>query len=198
MSLSPGDYKVSIGLFTSGSKSVELGLSVNRRDSEAYYYIGDMTVTSNIPVTPVNLLKNPDFEENASTQSPNSWRTWSGNGSADADFTERKPYLGVYNASHWKKTRYNVYTYQTIYGLPNGSYRLSAWVRSGGGQISTSMDVKDFGSAKRSVAIPTTSNYTRVEISNILVSNGQCTVGFWSDAYAGQWMNFDNVEFFKE
>ena len=40
----------------------------------------------------------------------------------------------------------------------------------------------------------TVGSWTQVTIPNIPVTNGQCTIGFYSVAGAGQWLNFDDVE----
>jgi arabinogalactan endo-1,4-beta-galactosidase len=58
------------------------------------------------------------------------------------------------------------------------------------------MEAKNCGGAQQNLNIPTTSTWTQITISNISVTNGQCTIGFWSVAAANQWINFDDVEFF--
>lgn len=145
-----------------------------------------------------NFINNPGFEENGVTQTPSRWLTWTGNASVDADYTEAGGRSGSYKLTHWKGSNYQVYTYQTITGLPTGTYSLEASVLSNGGQTGSLMEIKDYGNTKRSVNIPTANNWTRIVIDDISVTSGVATVGFWSEAKANQWMNVDDVAFYKK
>lgn len=152
-----------------------------------------------------NLLVNPGFEANGATQAPSGWATWGGPSGqhADADYTEGTsgtgaPHGGSYKATHWKGSGYEVYTSQTLTGLVNGSYTLRAWVLSGGGQTLAYMEAKDYGGTVRTATIPTTTTWTQISITGIAVTNGQITVGFYSQADGGEYIHFDDVELFKE
>jgi len=70
-------------------------------------------------------------------------------------------------------------------GLAAGSYQLTAWVKSSGGQSVASMEVNAYGGAKRTVTIPARSTWTRVTVSDIAVTAGQARVGFYSIAEGG-------------
>src|SRR5690606_23259795 len=93
---------------------------------------------------------------------------------------------------------YQVYTYQTKTNLPNGIYTLKAWIKNGGGQNECYMNAKDYGGPELKVNIPKTGVYTQITIPNIKVTNGQCTIGFYSDGNAGNWLTIDDVEFYLE
>lgn len=140
-----------------------------------------------------NLLANPGFEAGAS-QSPSGW---SESGNTDASKSDAgSAHSGSYKGTHWKTSAYTVYTYQTKTGLTNGLYTLRAWVKSGGSHTTARMEAKNCGSAQQNYNLPTTNTWTQITISNINVTNGQCTIGFYSVAGANGWMNFDDVEFF--
>lgn len=141
-----------------------------------------------------NLVTNPGLESGAS-QSPTGWSESGAN--VDASKSETgSPHSGTFKATHWRSSAYSVNTFQTKTGLTNGSYTLRAWVMSGGGQTTAVMKAENCGGSTQSVNIPTSSSWTQISISNVNVSNGQCTIGFSSVAAANQWFNFDDVEFF--
>jgi hypothetical protein len=64
---------------------------------------------------------------------------------------------------------------QTISELPNGTYTLSAWIKSSasGGQLYA----KGFGGSDKTGAIPAASAWTQLSVEDITVSNGQCEIG---------------------
>lgn len=144
----------------------------------------------------MNLVINPGFETDGATQTPSGWSTWS-NSNDNANYTEFGGHSGSYRLSHWKSTPYQVSTYQIKTGLTNGTYTMKAWVKSGGGFNQSQMYVKNFGGTERNTAIPTTNSWTQLTITNIHVTNGQAEFGFWTDANANNWINVDNVEFYK-
>lgn len=149
-----------------------------------------------------NLIVNPGFESNLG-QDPTGWLTWSDNGGESANYSEAyTPYSGNNHLSHYKdETPFNMYTYQTRTGLTNGYYTLKAWVKSSGGFTAAQMEAKEFGGTQMNVSIPTTSTYQQITITNINVTNGQCTIGFWTDTGSAnnyEWIQVDEVEFYKQ
>jgi hypothetical protein len=160
-------------------------------------------VNGNISACPgTNLVLNPGFEANgAATQTPINWSTWPGNTgtNADASFTETSGHSGTYRCTHFKATNYEVSTSQTLTGLKNGTYTLSAWVAGGGGQATAIMSAKGYGIGAPELTKPVPQsgwpNWSQISISGINVTNGNCTVGFYSNASASQWLSFDDVSF---
>ncbi len=144
-------------------------------------------------------ITNPGFEaDGVATGTPQGWTTWS-NGNADADYTSTGGRSGTYKLSHWKGTPYKVSTYKVVTGLANGNYSLRAWVQSGGGQNAASVFAQNFdGNATyRSTSIPTAGAWTQITVTNIVVANGQCEIGIWSDANANNWLTVDDVQLIK-
>lgn len=62
---------------------------------------------------------------------------------------------------------------QVIEDLPDGTYDLSVWVRSGAGELY----VSDYGGDPMTSAIPASGNWTQVSIEDIVVTAGQAEVG---------------------
>lgn len=140
------------------------------------------------------VIENASFEGDAATQTPTGWNTWCGSSgtNCDADFTETNSggHYGSLHGTHYKASAYEVDTYQNVTGLKNGSYTLKAWVKSSGGQNAVYMEAKNYGGSDLSVAIPATNTWTAIEIPNVNVTNGTCTIGFYCNANAGKWIHF--------
>jgi len=60
------------------------------------------------------------------------------------------------------------------------------------------MEVNAYGGVKRTVPIPASEVWTRVVLSDIVVSAGEARVGFYSVATAGQQIHFDDVSFSRQ
>ncbi|MFG3232236.1 arabinogalactan endo-beta-1,4-galactanase [Streptomyces antibioticus] len=138
-------------------------------------------------------LTNGGFEsDGAGAAVPNGWSEY---GDTGASFSESGGHGGSYRLSHWASTAYKVETYQYLSGLTNGSYKLTAWVRSGGGQNSAYLALKNCGGAEQRTDLPVSaSGWIRVVVP-VTVTNNQCTISVTSDANAGNWLNVDDLTF---
>ena len=153
-----------------------------------------------LPIQAAATITNPGFESGIG-QNPTGWLEWSAGGHLDASFSEGCggagcPHTGSGAGAQWKNSAYDVYTYQSLTGLTNGTYTMRAWVRGSGGQTTARMEVKNYGGALVSTSIGHLTSWTQISINNINVTNGTAMVGFYSQANAGQYINFDDVEFF--
>lgn len=84
-------------------------------------------------------------------------------------------------------------TYQDIKDLPNGTYTLSVWVKSSGGQTSCDIFASNFGGAERTASINRAVNdWTQVTLPGIVVTNRACRVGVRSVAGGTQWHAVDD------
>ncbi|RSK33885.1 glycosyl hydrolase 53 family protein [Hymenobacter metallilatus] len=153
-----------------------------------------VTPTSPPPVT--NFVVNPGFEaDGAATQTPAGWTSWASTAANyAADYTETNGQASTYRLTHWLAGAYQVSTYQLITGLPSGTYTLRAWVMNGGGQTACQLYAKNFGGTEKNLSLPVAATWTQVQIPGIQVTNGQCEIGLWSNANAGNWCSLDNVE----
>lgn len=141
-----------------------------------------------------NMLSNGGFEADGYTNTPSGWGVWAADPSdADAVFTEDPAVVGSYKLTHWKDSDYIASTYQTVSNVPDGDYRVSAWVLNSGGQNAEYLYVKRHGSSEARVDIPvSTTSWTKISL-DITVTSGQVEVGLYSDATAGDWVNIDHV-----
>lgn len=141
-------------------------------------------------------LTNGGFESGGTgTATPAGWSTYSAAGQNSASYTEAGGRSGSHRLTHWSSAAYKVETYQYLSGLTNGTYTLTAWVRSGGGQKSAHLALRNCGSAEQRTDLPvSSSDWIRV-VTSVAVTNNQCTVSVNSDADAGNWINVDDLTF---
>ncbi|QOV33788.1 glycosyl hydrolase 53 family protein [Streptomyces ferrugineus] len=138
-------------------------------------------------------LTNGGFEsDGAGAATPAGWSEY---GSTAASFSESGGRSGSHRLSHWASSAYKVETYQYLSGLTNGNYKLTAWVRSGGGQNSAYIALKNCGGAEQRTDLPVSaSGWIRIVVP-VNVTSNQCTISINSDANAGNWINVDDLTF---
>lgn len=118
---------------------------------------------------------------------------WSTYGATGASFAEAGGRTGGRRLAHWSASAYKVETYQHLTGLADGTYTLTAWVRSSGGQKSCRLALKS-GSTEQHTELPPTPNGAWLRIvTSVTVTGNACTVRLYSDANAGNWANFDDL-----
>ncbi|WP_320777429.1 arabinogalactan endo-1,4-beta-galactosidase [Streptomyces sp. CRN 30] len=141
-------------------------------------------------------LTNGGFESGGTgTATPAGWSTYSAAGQNSASFTESGGRGGAYRLTHWSSSAYKVETYQYLSGLTNGDHTLTAWVRSGGGQKSAYLALRNCGSAEQRTDLPVSSSGWIRIVTSVTVTNNQCTVSVNSDGHAGNWINVDDLTF---
>lgn len=144
-----------------------------------------------------NRLGNPSFDvvptSGLDSNLPPSWiESYTDTASK---LTMSGPYNGGYALIQTSTLPYLVTTKQNLQYLPNGTYKLTARVRSSGGQADAKMRVLNYGAAERIAPIAAAATWTQITIDNIVVTNGAATVAFTSDAGANQWIMVDDVVF---
>ena len=143
-------------------------------------------------------ITNSSFETGGVTQTPAGWNTIADGSDQDADLTKNGGKTGSFCLTHSKNSAYKVYTCQTLTGLDTGYYSLSVWVKNSGGQNACFLSAKDYGDIERMTSLPVAAVWSKVIIRGIHVTNGKCTIGFYSDALAGNWSSFDDVKMIKD
>lgn len=114
------------------------------------------------------------------------WSTYSAGGQNAASFTEAGGHSGSTRLSHWSASAYKVETYQYLTGLTDGTYTLSAWVRSGGGQNSAYLALRNCGSAEQRTDLPPTANGGWIRlVTSVRVTGGSCTISLNSTPTRG-------------
>ena len=142
-----------------------------------------------------NLVTNPGFEIDGYTNSPTGWNVWLDDGvNGETVKTEGNGFDGNYKLSFWNESAYGCSIYQTVTGLENGTYTLSAWVMTNANQTVNQLYVKNYGGEEMNQTLPVSDlGWNKVVIDNIQITNGQCELGIYSIANGGDWCNIYNV-----
>lgn len=108
------------------------------------------------------------------------------------------------NNSKKKRTgRWSLYltgkqtAYQTV-NVPNGTYKLSGYVQSSGGQNSAKLFAKDMGSGDAAANITANSNWVKVQTNSFEVTSGKVTLGLEVNGSSDQWIAIDDIELIQE
>jgi len=139
-----------------------------------------------------NLLLSGDFELGIG-KGPDvtGWSTLPGSNSS-AVYIESGGYTRNFHLTIKQNTAYRAGIFKVLKGINNGTYRLTAWVRNSGGQSECKLYAKSAGGTKN-LSLPIASNWTRVILDKIEVTDGKIEVGLYSKADAGNWCNIDNL-----
>ncbi|MFD1871833.1 T9SS type A sorting domain-containing protein [Hymenobacter bucti] len=189
--------QVTVGGITVTNGQCEIGF-YSKAKNDQFIYFDDVTLTPQAAAVTVASVGNFSFEDDqAAVLAPRQWLTQTGgNTQSYASYTESYPnaHNGVYHGTHYRPEAYQIYTYQTLTGVANGTYSLSAWVKSKGGQPVAQLRAQNYGGTSLNAAIPTSPDtWVQVTIANVNVTNGQCEIGIYSQANAGQWLYFDDI-----
>ncbi|WP_419872822.1 glycoside hydrolase family 3 N-terminal domain-containing protein [Candidatus Pristimantibacillus sp. PTI5] len=149
-------------------------------------------VFEDFELVPANLLSNGGLEWGNTS----GWTDWHG-GPASQLVEQDNPFDGSYKMVHFASSAFTQLTTQTA-AVPNGTYKYSVWVRTGGGFNGLKLVAKGYGGAELNTQITgAVGNWTQYVINSIPVTNGQIEVGIWSDGNANNWATFDNFELTK-
>ncbi|WP_028777327.1 hypothetical protein [Shimazuella kribbensis] len=147
-----------------------------------------------------NVVLNGGFEDGL-----NHWDSWSPDGQGVAHAaTNDHPASGEKILAHWFDRDYRQLSYQIIYNLPNGTYRLTGKARSSGGQADLKLGVKDFDNTMNNEekyvqlsgqAEPT--KWKSFHVDDVVVKAGMAIVFTYSVAGGKQWAAFDDITFYR-
>jgi hypothetical protein len=182
------------GALSSGAHTVKVvDESVQTVTGTGTYLNIDAIATNN------SLAVNGGFEaDGVATQTPTGWMEYGPNPAASQTENKGAAYAGSFNLAHYATTPYEVSTYQTVTGLPDGLYTLQAWTKSSGGQTTAVLGVRNYGGAEVRQPVPSTTSWQLTTLPNVHVTNGQADISIYSVAGASQWLNADNVQFYRQ
>ena len=124
-----------------------------------------------------NYVLNPSFEaDRVSMTVPAGWKSTNGS-NVESGHTGRWSWQLAANSN----------LEQRITAIPDGTYRLSVWVKASG--TGAQLHTKACGGTDATMAIPSAASFTNVTLSGVAVSGGQCTV---SVTAAGGQMTVDD------
>ena len=168
---------------------------VNLRPDEAAKILNGGGTTP--PPTNNPAVTNAGFESGMS-----GWNTWSPNNTAGAAFTEtyNGGYNSAYHLTHYSPGAFETWTYQTVSGIPNGNYRVRAWVRKGGDFGFSRLQAKTCASCSPAATnLGTYSSWTQLETPIISVTNGYLEFGLHTQAFTGSsFVHLDDVQIIRQ
>lgn len=164
------------------------GLAAGTATITAVTYDGGFTDTSEITVLPsVSLIGNPGFEDGLNA--------WTITGDAGAVSVDSDVHSGSSALHYWSAAAAEFQISQTLHGLENGTYQLSAWV-SGGGEEETAEIYA--GDQKQSFVNTGWQQWSNPTIDTIEVTDGTLTIGANLKYSGGQWGNIDDFKLVKK
>lgn len=147
-----------------------------------------------------NLITNPGFEKGPSGKNFTipGWTVVSDQ-DKNAAFTESGwTHSGQNKFTNWKDSDFKVYTYQTIENIAEGVYNFEFWYANGDGGNDCYVEIKDFGGDPIKIATPKRGSWGKLEDKDIKITTGKCTIGIYSDAKAGYWINMDDFMLYNQ
>lgn len=144
-----------------------------------------------VPPPVKDTLENAGFEaDQGEADVINGWTT---SGDSTADKVVAGGYEGAFALYHHQSTAYKVVTYQSLNGLANGYYQLTAYVQNSGGQNACYLSGKGADGSERITSLPVSSAWSLVTVRGIEVTDGNFKVSIVSDANAGNWCKVDKI-----
>jgi len=156
----------------------------------------DLKATLVITVsTEKNYVINSGFETGNLTP----WTVEGDSDAADISKEASNLHAGSFALHYWKGEPFSFTLSQTVTDLPDGTYRLSAWIQGGGGEKTLQLSASDYGGEPQTVDIVNTGwlVWNTPTISNITVTGGKCTISLKVVSDAGSWAFLDDVSLVK-
>lgn len=152
-----------------------------------------------------NLIGNYSFEfDGKPSESVNNWIVYDGIYNNEQTDGSRVVYDGTafegkgYLQQDGKSTVPYISTSYGMSYIPNGSYKLTAWVKRSRGMKKATMSASNTGAAEIAVNIPPADTWTKITLDNIIVTSNSALVGFTTSGADGEWLKVDNVELYDK
>ncbi len=156
------------------------------------YFKDGTEVVCTVQVAKVNWVKNASFEE----ANAGEWQyEFTGDPVLDFQKKETDAYTGEMSLHYWRNSAVAFKAYQTITGLDDGKYYLSAYAQGGDSGSSPQMYLYAVSGDKEYTCNYTVTgwcNWVKPEIPVIEVVGGTVTIGVSVDAGTGAWGTFDD------
>lgn len=156
-----------------------------------------MPGSSALADTPANLVQNPGFEAD---WSPDPWEV-AGDASAVSvsDEGSGNAHTGSKYLKYYKGTGFSFSVTQTVYGVPDGIYTLTAAVQGNAGASLSQIFAKDYGDIEltRNFANTGWGRWSEPAIANFKVTGGKVTIGMRIQSPGELWGVLDDVALVK-
>lgn len=128
----------------------------------------------------------------AAQLSPAEWTTET---TADAAgvYLSSDAHGGSYALAHGGKGSYSYATWQEV-SVPNGTYTLTGYTKSSGGQSGCWLAVSQYGGEELRGNITASDSWQQITIENIQVTAGKAVITVWSNAAMQAWALVDDIQ----
>ncbi|MGN0149318.1 MAG: Ig-like domain-containing protein [Clostridia bacterium] len=147
-----------------------------------------------------NYISNPEFDaDRIKVSKPTGWAVSDNVGGAANHSVTDKVNYGEFIWEQKADTYYNAELKQEITNLPDGKYTLKAWIKSSGGQNICKLYAKNSSGEEIDYSLKSKiDDWTEITLpESIIVTDGQCEIGLYSDSEAGNWVKIDNISLTK-
>lgn len=195
--------------FRPSSDYLELGVYASGPQN-SLFMLDDLILYRSDDSQKTNLLTNGNFEtlEQLQTQPPDraeelpeSWEIWADDEDLSLIYVAEGGRNGGYAMGFDNTKQQAASLAQTVTGLEDGIYVLTAWVKSSGGQNDAAMLLKGYDrenpNGQSGVKIPATGVWVQLRLE-AEVNSGQVLVSFWNDANEGNWLMVDGVSLYHK
>lgn len=164
------------------------GLAAGTSTVTAVTYDGGFTDSTEITVSPsTSFIQNPGFEDGLNG--------WTVSGDSSAVNVESDAHSGSAALHYWSSEAAEFQISQTVTGLENGTYKLSAWVSGGGGEETAEI----FAGQQTQPFVNTGwQQWSNPTIDSIEVTDGTLTVGAKLKYAGDKWGNIDDFKLVKQ
>jgi beta-glucanase (GH16 family) len=156
------------------------------------------SLPSNIPIpeVPAVEVENPAFEEDTpGSQESKGWGEWSPVNANPNGFVKAGGRAG--NCYRMEGSNFSLFLSQVLSVREPGLYTFRAWARSS--TPNGSLLIQQYqGGDQRSEDIPVSNEWTLVELTDINLQGSSIRIGLWFSATTNAWIEWDDIEFFKQ
>jgi len=170
---------------------IVIGVAAGKATITATTYDGAFIATCEVTVTPrTNFINNPGIEEGL-----DSWTI----SDSSVFYQTDSGHTGNHSLAYYKATAFKAEAYQTLTGLQNGIYTLSAWSQGAGKETTNQLYAISGQNIKLTADFTNTgwAKWSEAKIDNIQVTDGTLKVGVYLDANDDDWGSFDDFELIK-
>lgn len=158
----------------------------------------EKTILCTVTVNPRNYIVNPSFE--SSDRSP--WKITYTNGTAQTDYQNKTSdaKTGDYSLHYYSAAGVDFKVQQTITGLEPGIYSFSLWLQGGDAGASPDMYIYALADGKnyqQATGVSGWVNWNNPAVNNIVVENGEVTIGAYIKCAGGGWGTLDDFYLYK-
>lgn len=164
------------------------GLAAGTSTVTAVTYDGGFTDSTEIIVSPsTSFIQNPGFEDGLNG--------WTVSGDSTAVNVESDAHSGSAALHYWSAQAAEFQISQTVTGLENGTYQLSAWVSGGGGEETAEI----FADNQKQQFVNTGwQQWSNPTIDTVEVTDGTLTIGAKLKYAGDKWGNIDDFKLVKK